>query len=266
MIQVYLLEVGDIRCRMEETTLSGDNPVAAGCAGGCGAVQKVPVGGTIRKDLPGWDRLTPWQQDKISRCTQTGNRALCMGGQLLLQYVAYKKGVTYNMRSLDDRKQVENRAVIWQQLYYPCLLEDIPAPFPLQVAYEAHGKPYIVHMPWHYNLSHSGDYVAIAVGDESVGIDIQQMRSYKDSLVKRFFSEEEAAAHECFAADHNWGCRDRTELFYALWCRKEAYGKLKGTGLTEDVLKRNMLEDVGAHLYEYGGISGYRVCVCGGEI
>ena len=29
MIQVYLLEVGDIRCRMEETALSGDNPVAA---------------------------------------------------------------------------------------------------------------------------------------------------------------------------------------------------------------------------------------------
>lgn len=59
--------------------------------------------------------------------------------------------------------------------------------------------------------------------------------------------------------------RWRECFFYTLWCRKEAYGKLLGTGLTEDVLKRNMLEDVGVHLYEYGEIPGYCICVCGKE-
>lgn len=245
MIHVYLLAVSELRRRMEE--------IAA---------------------LPGWDRLAPWQQEKISRCTRTGTRALCMGGQLLLQYGAHKKSVSENPQSGRGAEQETDGTILWQHLSYSRLLEEIPAPFPLQAAYGHQGKPYIVGVPWHYNLSHSGDYVALAVGDAPVGVDIQQMRPCRDSLVKRFFSEEEAAVYESLTVSEiperstSDGRRHETAktLFYTLWCRKEAYGKLKGTGLTEDVLKRNMLEDVDAHLYEYGGIPGYRVCVCSGEI
>lgn len=141
-------------------------------------------------------------------------------------------------------------------------------PLPLQVAYAPGGKPFIRQVPWHYNLSHSGDYVALAVSDVPVGIDIQQMLPYKESLVKRFFAQEEAAVFESGVSVNNLerelteGSSPGTALFYRLWCRKEAYGKLKGTGLTEDVLKRNMLKDTGMRLYEYGEIPGYYVCVC----
>lgn len=238
MIQVYLLTVCELRRRMEETTLAG--------------------GKSDMFALRGWDRLALWQQEKVSRCAQSGARALCMGGQLLLQYGAHRRFAAGERET--------DRDITWQSLSYPQLLEDISAPLSLQVAYEPQGKPYIADVPWHYNLSHSGDYVALAVGDVPVGIDIQQMQPYGDSLVRRFFSEEEAAAHERFKVECKSECCDRTALFYTLWCRKEAYGKLKGTGLTEEVLKRNMLEDVGVHLYEYGGIPGYRVCVCSGEI
>lgn len=233
MIRVYMLEVGELRRQIA-------NGVSA---------------------APGWDKLTGWQREKISRCVAPGAKALCMGGQLLLQYGAYEWGESTSPGQEESCGQRTDSGISWHILDLAQLSESIFAPQSLTVAYGDKGKPYIPHVPWHYNLSHSGDYAALAISDTPVGMDIQQMRPYRDALVKRFFSEDEAAAYESLVS------RDiQKTLFYTLWCRKEAYGKLKGTGLTEDVLKRNMLEDVDAHLYEYGGIPGYRVCVCSGEI
>lgn len=242
MIQVYLLAVGELRCQMEKIVYRKENP------NGSSSIS------SIAADLPGWDKLAGWQQEKILRCANPGARALCMGGQLLLQFGAYAWSVCDPL--------LQSELISWRIIDFSRLSGYIPAPQPLAVAYEPKGKPYIRHVPWHYNLSHSGDYVALAISDAPVGIDIQQKRPYMDSLVKRFFSEVEAAVYES-AKKQLFG--DRETLFYTLWCRKEAYGKLLGTGLTEDVLKRNMLEDVGVHLYEYGELPGYCVCVCSEE-
>lgn len=252
MIQVYLLAVRELRCQMEKMAYRKENP------NGSSSISPIAA------ELPGWDKLADWQQEKILRCANPGARALCMGGQLLLQYGAYEWSASAPL--------LQRELISWRIIDFSRLPGYIPAPQPLAVNYEPKGKPYILHVPWHYNLSHSGDYVALAISDAPVGIDIQQKRTYTDSLVKRFFSEVEAAVYESlFPADASERERtkqlfgDRETLFYTLWCRKEAYGKLLGTGLTEDVLKRNMLEDVGVHLYEYGELPGYCVCVCSGE-
>ncbi|MFG6358425.1 MAG: 4'-phosphopantetheinyl transferase superfamily protein [Acetatifactor sp.] len=283
MIQVYLLAVSELRRRMEEIMSAGKAPKTPGGAGGDRVRQTVLDGGRFNMEtLPGWEVLAPWQQEKICRRAQTGARALSMGGQLLLQYGAHRRRTLLRERQGgEDGERQTDGAITWERLSYPRLLENIWAPLPLQAAYGLHGKPYIADVPWHYNLSHSGDYVALAMGDAPVGIDIQQMRPYRDTLVRRFFAEREAAAYERTGetaayertgaaagpgerlyADRESAYGDRTAFFYMLWCRKEAYGKLRGTGLTEDVLKRNMLEDVDARLYEYSEIPGYRVCVC----
>lgn len=239
MIRVYLLEVGGLRQQIEKGAQA----------------------------LPGWDKLTDWQREKISRCAAPGAKALCMGGQLLLQYGAWDWSDCASWRwreecgkqaALGDwgknGESTTEDGISWQILDLSRLLEQIPAPQSLTVVYGSKGKPGILHVPWHYNLSHSGDYAALAVSDAPVGIDIQQMRPCKGSLVKRFFSPEEAELYESLVSGET--------LFYTLWCRKEAYGKLLGTGLTEEMLKCNMLEDIGVHLYEYGGLPSYGVCVC----
>lgn len=265
MIQVYLLAVGELRCQMEKMIY----------------IKEDPNGSSSAAVLPGWDKLADWQQDKFLRCANPGTRALCMGAQLLLQYGAYEWSARNPL--------LQSELVSWRIMDFSRLPESIPAPQPLAVAYEPQGKPYILHVPWHYNLSHSGDYVALAISDAPVGVDIQQKRTYKDLLVKRFFSEEEAAVYESLfpadaseqgmtvGEDRESACirktdfatkqlfRNRETLFYTLWCRKEAYGKLLGSGLTEGVLKRNMLGNVSAHLYEYGELPGYCICVCSEE-
>ena len=110
------------------------------------------------------------------------------------------------------------------------------------------GKPFIPGLPdIHFNLSHSGDYIACAFSDREVGLDLQEQARTHTSIVriaKRFFSAKEYEAilalpaedpsvvpgHPTNAADSdNSACR--LPLFYNLWTIKEAYLKYLGCGL-----------------------------------
>lgn len=68
------------------------------------------------------------------------------------------------------------------------------------------------------------------LAEREVGADIQFPRAAKkERIVKRFFSPKE---------QEQWLACDETEgeqLFYRLWTRKEAYGKMTGEGIVEAV-------------------------------
>ena len=36
-----------------------------------------------------------------------------------------------------------------------------------------HGKPYVINLPAHFNVSHSGNYTVVAISDSPIGIDIE---------------------------------------------------------------------------------------------
>ncbi len=42
----------------------------------------------------------------------------------------------------------------------------------------------------HFNLSHSGKYVVLAIADQEVGIDIERVRPYHEATAKKIFSNE----------------------------------------------------------------------------
>lgn len=247
MIQIYLFAAEELWCCQEKLTKEN----AADAA-----------------NMPGWDKLTCWQQEKVSCCKQDKARKLCLSGQLLLQYAANafpggKLGRKAGQESQTDKEWENDRTIRLQQLTGQQLLSGIPTPLPLEITYGSKGKPYIANEDWHFNLSHSGGYVALAFGDVPVGIDIQKMGPYRASLARRFFAAEESEACERLISSDMQGKEETAaELLYTLWCRKEAYGKLKGTGLTEDVLKRNMLKDADVHFKEYQILPDYCICVC----
>lgn len=125
-----------------------------------------------------------------------------------------------------------------------------------------HGKPYITGHPIHYNISHSGQYVVLVVTDSEVGVDVQEKKGKRlSAMAKRFFSEEEWQAFEtCDTIEA------QTDLFFHIWCRKEAYGKYLGLGLLGDVLKTNMLEGIeGCYFHEYSELEGYQISICCGK-
>ncbi len=125
-----------------------------------------------------------------------------------------------------------------------------------------HGKPYIIGHPIHYNISHSGQYVVLVVAESEVGVDVQEKKGRRlSAMAKRFFSEEEKqAVLECDCA------KAHSDLFFHIWCRKEAYGKYLGLGLLGEVLKTNILEGVeGCYFQEYNELEGYQISICCGK-
>ncbi len=104
------------------------------------------------------------------------------------------------------------------------------APDKLIFHYGAHGKPALTSpASLHFNASHSGDYAAFAVtrlGD--TGVDIELARG---DLARR----EEIAARYFAAGEHEQLRRvpetQRTQAFFNLWTRKEAFVKARGDGL-----------------------------------
>lgn len=130
--------------------------------------------------------------------------------------------------------------------------------------YGEKGKPYLREYPWFFNLSHSGAYVFCAVSDREVGADIQQCAAADlEKLAQRFFSERENHALTACRSEE-----ERRQLFFRLWTRKEACGKLSGEGIFGAV-SVNLLpcEDEagvsGGYCWKEWDLRGeYRIAVC----
>lgn len=143
------------------------------------------------------------------------------------------------------------------------ILNMIVRPRELVMEYEKNGKPYLRDFPFFFNLSHSGEYVFCVLSDREVGADIQQCNSADyGRLAGRFFSAEECRELESCVVEN-----ERQQLFYRLWTRKEAYGKLTGVGLLE-VVGKNLLPGDGAESdlpldwLEWSKPDGCRIAVC----
>ncbi|MFJ5671441.1 4'-phosphopantetheinyl transferase family protein [Bacillus safensis] len=92
---------------------------------------------------------------------------------------------------------------------------------------EGNGKPFVCHLPsFHFNLSHSGDWVVCAVDDAPVGIDIEEIKPIDLAIAKRFFSADEYQDLLSKPAER------QEAYFFHLWSMKEAFIKLTGKGLS----------------------------------
>ena len=130
-----------------------------------------------------------------------------------------------------------------------------------EYGYGRNGKPYFKNYPLKFNLSHSGKYVFCGVSEQEIGVDIQEMRNAKEmSLAKRFFSEGECRALERCGNDE-----ERRRMFFRMWARKEAYGKLTGQGIAGTMKKDLWADDCENEELiweEYDIPAGYSVAVC----
>lgn len=84
---------------------------------------------------------------------------------------------------------------------------------------DAHGKPYLVNLPYHISLSHSFDYAAVMIGKKPVGIDIELVKQKVERIAHKFMREEELAFIKG---------PDKINQLYVCWCAKEAVYKCFG--------------------------------------
>jgi 4'-phosphopantetheinyl transferase len=87
------------------------------------------------------------------------------------------------------------------------------------------GKPFLADQDLHFNMSHSGGLVAIAVAGEEVGIDVERVDRPidADAIAARFFTADE----------QRWlrGQPAMPHAFFRLWTIKEALMKADGRGM-----------------------------------
>lgn len=93
------------------------------------------------------------------------------------------------------------------------LISNLPSGKPVA---EVMGKEIFV------SITHSGDFVASAVSDTPVGIDLEVKREYKPTVYKALNEAERKFIEKS---------KSETSAFYKIWTAKEAYVKLMGVGL-----------------------------------
>ena len=94
--------------------------------------------------------------------------------------------------------------------------------------YNEHGKPLIIgHPEIFFNLSHCKEAAICVVSDQPVGVDVESIREYKESLVNYTMNDEEIAQIK--------SAENPAATFIRLWTMKEATTKLIGTGISNDM-------------------------------
>ena len=94
--------------------------------------------------------------------------------------------------------------------------------------YGEHGKPGIKGHPYiHFNMSHCREAVICVLSDQPVGVDIESIREYNDSLARYTMNGQELQQiAEAARSD---------VAFISLWTQKEAVLKKSGRGITDDM-------------------------------
>ena len=194
------------------------------------------------------------RRQKAEKIRKPGAQAVSLGAGLLLQKIVldYQNGAVGCKKQDCEVLCYEARELLERLNVGPLSQQRIP--IELQYRFGPHGKPEIVDFPLYFSLSHSGDYVLCAVSDREVGADIQKLQTADFSkLASRFFTEAEyKALGECNSE------AERQKLFFRLWTKKEAYGKLTGQGIMA-ALNRDVLD---SQWPEIPAPEGYAVAVC----
>lgn len=146
-------------------------------------------------DLPGTELLSSSRRERVMRYLTASSKAECLAAGLLLRFVFGE----HCEQTLTTNK---------------------------------YGKPQFPKSPPYFNLSHSGDFVVLALTDCEVGIDIQKTGAYNPKIINTC----------CTANEKEWLKQQTDEnAFYYLWTGKEAVMKATGKGFSMGPLNIDLL-------------------------
>lgn len=114
------------------------------------------------------------------------------------------------LKSWDQRES-------WQEV-----LEEILGKKNLKIHRTTHGKPYLTEEKVFFNVSHSGNYLVIALGETELGVDIQKPKEILLPVIEKVIQPQERELYEKMGP----------LAFQIFWTLKESYVKALGRGLT----------------------------------
>ena len=99
-------------------------------------------------------------------------------------------------------------------------------PSEITLDHDEKGAPFCSGTGLALSLSHSGPYIAAAVGDAPIGVDVERQRKAPSDVAKRWFRPEENAFLQTLSEG------TYPSSFFRLWTVKEAALKYTGEGLS----------------------------------
>lgn len=93
--------------------------------------------------------------------------------------------------------------------------------FDLDIKYNQYGKPYVDE--FYFNITHSHDYAVVVSSDRKVGVDIEKIREVDIHIIHYFCTDMEKK----YILDST----NRYQSLFEIFGLKEAYFKMKGTGI-----------------------------------
>ncbi|MGO4548520.1 4'-phosphopantetheinyl transferase superfamily protein [Paenibacillus sp. 2TAB23] len=143
----------------------------------------------------------------------------------------------------------------------------------VKIVRNEYSKPALLGYPnYHFNISHSSDWVVACFDISPVGIDIERIRPFDLAIANRFFSRLEI--------EHMYKqpVNQRLSCFYDFWTLKESYIKAVGKGLSIALhsfsfflegkdIKLNAGTEMDTWCFRmYELDSGYKMAVCGNPL
>lgn len=121
-----------------------------------------------------------------------------------------------NCKDADIKRTLAGRILLFK------MIKRIYGKDRFEIKYNKNGKPLCDFC--FFSISHSGDFAAVAVSDDPIGVDIQIPGGFKKREKYMLFSPSE---NEFVNAENS------ENRFYTLWTRKEAYIKAAGGVLSD---------------------------------
>lgn len=115
--------------------------------------------------------------------------------------------------------------------------------------YNENGKPLL--SGHHFNISHCGDVVCIAVSETPVGVDMEKTREYDRRFAQYILNDDELAFCE--------KQQDKDESITKLWTQKEA--TIKCLGLSMSTPLKNIIDERRFN-YNFQQYKDYYICEC----
>ena len=145
-----------------------------------------------------------------------------------------------------------------------------------ELAYGEQGKPYFKDVEgFHFNLSHSENYVLLGIDDNPCGVDIQKKKVLRSGFAKRFFHPRELEygiqkssiartnknneivqtndATDDISADGISPDDVSVDIQMEIWSMKEAFMKYSGKGMSRNLLSFSVVPLLAGEIMEEEG-------------
>ena len=129
----------------------------------------------------------------------------------------------------------------------------------IKIKYNKYNKPFINNI--YFNISHSNEYSIVVTSNKKIGVDIEYIREVDTKIINYFCTPKEK--------EYILQSKDKYKSLFEIFCLKESYFKMLGTGITNlkeiefiiDDNKIKCLQNNNLNIYLIYAIKNYIIAI-----